>query len=101
LLSMKIEVEFSPAFQSRLSLQRQTFFLEEARPTVKDLFERLVEKHGGKISPLLFAPEKEEILSGLLVMVNDRLFTGTALNQEDVRLGDGDKVGLLYFMSGG
>ncbi len=63
---MKIEVEFSPAFQSRLSLERQTLILEEGRSTVKDLFERLLREHGGKIRPLLFAQKEDEILSGLI-----------------------------------
>lgn len=100
-MSSKIEVEFSPAFQTRLSLERQTFFFEKDRPTMKDLLDQLLDEHRGKISPLLFAPHQKEILSGLMVMVNDRVFTGPGLNQEDISLRDGDKVSLLYFMSGG
>jgi sulfur carrier protein ThiS len=98
---MKIEVEFSPAFQSRLSLKRQTVTLEEGRSTVKDLFGRLAQEHGGKIRPLLFGPKEDEILIGLMVMINDRTFTGNALNQKEIRLEEGDRVNLLYFMSGG
>ena len=98
---MKIEVEFSPAFQSRLSLERQTLTLEEGRSTVKDLFDQLAQEHGGKIRPLLFDPREDEILSGLMVMINNRIFTGNALNQQEIRLGEGDRVNLLYFMSGG
>jgi sulfur carrier protein ThiS len=98
---MKIEVEFSPAFQSRLSLERQILTLEEGRPTVKDLFDRLSQEHGGKIRPLLFGPKEDEILSGLMVMINDRTFTGNVLNQKEIRLEEGDRVNLLYFMSGG
>ncbi len=97
---MKIEVEFSPAFQSRLSLEHQRVTLENDRSTVKDLFDRLAQEHGGKIIPLLFG-NKDEILSGLMVMINDRTFTGNALNQKEVRLEEGDRVNLLYFMSGG
>jgi hypothetical protein len=33
--------------------------------------------------------------------VNNRIFTGTAINQEVVELHDRDKVSLLYFVSGG
>ena len=98
---MKIEVEFSPAFQSRLSLERQTVTLEKDRSTVKDLFDRLAREHGARIRSLLFGPGGEEILSGLMVMVNDRTFTGNALNQQEIRLREGDRVNLLYFMSGG
>ncbi len=101
LLNRKIEVEFSPAFQSRLSLERQTLELEEGRSTVKDLLALLAEEHGEKIRSLLFGRGEEEILSGLMVMINDRTFTGSALNRQEIRLGDGDRVSLLYFMSGG
>ncbi len=100
-MKVKIEVEFSPLFQSRLSLERQTLTLEESQSTVKDLFERLAQEHGGKIMPLLFDPGEDEILSGLMVLINGRIFTGSALNQEEIRLGEGDRVNLLYFMSGG
>jgi sulfur carrier protein ThiS len=100
-LNMKIEVEFSPPFQSRLSLERQTVILEEGRSTVKDLFDRLVREHRGKIRPLLFAKNEDEILSGLMVMINNRTFTGSDLNRQETRLAEGDRVSLLYFMSGG
>jgi len=98
---MKIEVEFSPAFQSRLSLERQTLILEEGRSTVKDLFDELVREHGGKIRPLLFAEREDEILSGLMIMINNRTITGSDLNRQEIRLAEGDKVSLLYYMSGG
>lgn len=100
-MKVRIEVEFSPAFQFRLSLERQTLTLEEGRASVKSLFDRLIREHGGKIKPLLFGPKEDEILSGLMVMVNDRIFTGTALDQEEIQLREGDRVSLLYFMSGG
>jgi len=99
--NMKIEVEFSPPFQSLLSLERQTLILEEGRSTVKDLFERLLREHGGKIRPLLFSRKEDEILSGLMVMINNRTFTGSDLNRQEIRLAEGDKVSLLYYMSGG
>jgi sulfur carrier protein ThiS len=98
---MKIEVEFSPAFKSRLSLERQAVTLEEGRSTLKDLIDRLAQEHGGKIRPLLFGVKEDEILSGLMVMINDRTFTGNALTQKEIRLEEGDRVNLMYFMSGG
>jgi molybdopterin converting factor small subunit len=100
-LNMKIEVEFSPPFQSRLSLERQTVILEEGRSTVKELFDGLVREHGGKIRPLLFVENEDEILSGLMVMINNRTFTGSDLNRQEIRLAEGDRVSLLYYMSGG
>ena len=68
---------------------------------MKGLFERLLREHGEKIRPLLFAREEEEILSGLMVMINNRTFTGSDLNRREIRLAEGDKVSLLYYMSGG
>ena len=99
-MPMKIEVEFSPVFQSRLSLERQILNIE-GQSTLNDLFDRLAEVHQGKIKPLLFTPKGDEILSGLMVMINNHIFTGSALNQREIRLREGDKVSLLYFMSGG
>ena len=98
---MEIEVEFSPPFQSRLSLERQTVILEEGRSTVKDLFDGLVRQHGEKIRPLLFVKKEDEVLSGLMVMINNRTFTGSDLNRQEIRLAEGDRVSLLYYMSGG
>jgi len=100
-MKVRIEVEFSPAFQSCLSLKRQSLTLEEGRSTVKDLFDRLVQEHGGKLRRLLFDPQEDKILSGLMVMINNRTFTANDLNQRDIQLGEGDTVNLLYFLSGG
>jgi len=100
-VNLKVEIEFSHAFQSRLSLERQILLIEEDRSTVKHLFDRLAKEHGEKIKPLLFAPKKDEILSGLMIMVNDKIITGNDLNQQNVQLSNGDKVSLLYFISGG
>jgi len=36
-----------------------------------------------------------------MVMINNRVLTGIALNQQVIRLRDGDTVSLLYFVSGG
>ena len=68
---------------------------------MRDLFERLLREHSGKIRPLLFAQKGDEILSGLMVMINNRTFTGSDLNRQEIRLAEGDKVSLLYYMSGG
>ena len=55
----------------------------------------------GKIDSLLFEKGEDRILSGLMVMVNDRVFTGTEIDQRFVQLRDDDEVRLLYFVSGG
>lgn len=98
---MKIEVELSPAFQTALQSPRLLIELEEDEGTVEELLRHLSRESGGKIDPLIFEKGGNAIFSGLMVMVNDRTFTGTALNQEAIRLRDGDKVSLLYFVSGG
>ena len=98
---MKIDVELSPVFQTACSSLYLTYDLKEEEATVKGLLRRISEEWGEKIHPLLFEKGGDSILSGLMVMVNDRTFTGTALNQQTVPLHSGDKVSLLYFVSGG
>jgi len=100
-MTPQIEVDLSPAFQVALPSSHLLIELEESETTVKALLHRLLKEYGEKIKPLLFEKEGDAILSGLMVMVNDRTFTGTALNQQEVRLVDKDKVSLLYFVSGG
>jgi len=98
---LKIEVELSPAFQIALRSSRVFIELAEDEGTVHGLLRRLSGEYGDKINSLLFEGGEHAILPGLMVMVNDRVFTGTALNQKVVRLQEGDKVSLLYFVSGG
>ena len=96
-----IEIDLSPAFQTALPSSHLLIELEENEATVKGLLHRLLKEYGEKIKPFLFEKEGDAILSGLMVMVNDRTFTGSALNQQVVQLMDKDKVSLLYFVSGG
>ena len=100
-MSVSIEVELSPVFQTARLPSGLVVDLEEERATVKGLLDHLSQKWGEKIDPLLFEKGGNSILSGLMVMVNDRMFTGTALNQQAVPLHSRDKVSLLYFVSGG
>ena len=99
-MSFEVEVELSPAFQSRLCIAQLTLSVDEDSFSVKGLLGRLVEEYGETIRPLLFDKE-QGILAGLMVMVNDRIFTGSALQSQEVLLQEGDKVSLLYFLSGG
>jgi len=100
-MPLTIEVDFSPAFQSACSLSHLAVELKEGETTVKGLLHRLADKWGEKMETLLFEKGEDAVLSGLMVMVNDRTFTGTALNQQSAPLRDRDKVSLLYFVSGG
>lgn len=101
MVKLRIDVEFSPVFEAACRSPHLSLELEEQEATVKRLLHRLCEIGGEKIKPLLFEKGEESVLSGLMVMVNDRIFTGTALNQQVVDLHDKDKVSLLYFISGG
>ena len=100
-MTIEIEVDLSPAFQAALPCSRLSIKLEPNEATVKGLLHHLSKEYREKVKPLLFEQEGTSILSGLMVMVNERIFTGTALNQQDIPLMDKDKVSLLYFVSGG
>lgn len=98
---MKIDVELSPAFESSCLSSPLSVELEEGEATVKSLLHRLGRMGGERSKSILFEEGGESVLSGLMVIVNNRIFTGTAINQEVVELHDRDKVSLLYFVSGG
>lgn len=100
-MTLRIEVELSPVFQTACSSLRLSVELDESEATVKGLLHHLSKEYGEKMSPLLFERGKASVLPGLMVMVNERIFTGSALNQQVVELHDRDKVNLLYFVSGG
>ena len=100
-MTLKIEVELSPVFQTAFQSSSVLIELDEDEGTVKGLLRHLSTESGGKINSLLFEEGGDSILSGLMVMVNNRVFTGTALNEQMIRLRDKDKVSLLYFVSGG
>jgi hypothetical protein len=99
--NVKIDVELSSAFESAGLSRQLSVELEEQEATVNHLLHRLSEMGGDKIKPFLFEKGEESVLPGLMVMVNDRVLTGTALSQQGVELQDRDKVSLLYFISGG
>jgi sulfur carrier protein ThiS len=98
---MRIEVHLSPVFRDRLGVPHLSVELEEKDATVSVLLRRLCERFGGKIEALLFEPGSGLVLPGLMVMVNDQVYTGTTVNTEGIELGERDRVTLLYFLSGG
>ncbi len=97
----KIEVDFSAAFVPITGSQHFSTELEENEATVRGVLKRLCKKYGERMRGLIFEKGQEDILSGLMVMVNGKAYTGTALNQQRVPLQGGDRVSLLYFVSGG
>lgn len=96
-----IDVELSSVFQGAGLSRSLSVEMGERDASVKGLLHRLAEVGGARIKTLLFEEGEEAVLAGLMVVVNDRVFTGTALNREAVELRDRDKVNLLYFVSGG
>jgi hypothetical protein len=97
---VQIEIEFSPPFRTAYSGPRLILNLEEGEQTVPGLLRRLAEEYGEPMEKLLWE-EEGGIKPGLMVMVNERIYTGTALNQHAVELCDHDLVSLLYYLSGG
>lgn len=69
--------------------------------SVNALLAQLSKASGGKIDKLVFDMRKNLISTALMVQVNDRTFTGNALNRRSVPLDDRDVVSLLYYISGG
>jgi len=75
--------------------------LEKDKSSLKDLLHRLSEESNGRIDALLFDRDHNSILAGLMVKVNDQIYTGNALNQKPVQLRENDMVHLMYYISGG
>lgn len=100
-MTLQIEVELSPVFQAICPTKHLSIPLKKGEATGRSLLRHLSSTYGEKMEALLFEKGKDEVIAGLMVMVNDRIFTGNALNQNDIPLQDGDKVNLLYFVSGG
>jgi sulfur carrier protein ThiS len=99
--SVKIDLELSPIFQSLAKAPLLSIQLEESEATVQGMLSSLSKEYGEGMTNLLFEKGQNAILSGLMVTVNDKIYTGTALNRQRVQLHGGDKVSLLYFVSGG
>ena len=97
---MKVDVEFRSPFRIASDVSRFSIEIEEGE-NIRGLLHRISKLCGGKIDNLLFEKGGDEILAGLMIKVNDQVFTGTALNGVETELRNGDKVSLLYFVSGG
>ncbi|NWF92769.1 MAG: MoaD/ThiS family protein [Syntrophaceae bacterium] len=100
-MSITVRVELSPVFQSLCPSPLFTIQLKEEEATVQGLCMRLSLEYGERMKDLLFEKGEGSVMPGLMVMVNDQIYTGVALSQKEVRLMEGDRVSLLYFVSGG
>lgn len=97
----RVRVEYSSVFHSAGAPYESSFDLGDEESTVTGLLLRLSREYGDRMRDLLFEKGKGCIVPGLMVLVNDRTYTGVALNQTEVPLSEGDRVSLLYFVSGG
>ncbi len=99
--AVTVRVVFSPVFRAVLQCGGREVALPEADASVRGLLLQLSTDSSGKIDKLVFEKGCQEVSPGLMVQVNDRTYTGNALNREPVWLADGDTVSLLYYISGG
>lgn len=100
-MAVRVEIDLSPAFHKAFPSRAFTLEIPDEKASLWNLLRHLGSKAGSEGERLLFRKGKEEILPGLMVMVNDRTFSGVELNGKDVLLRDGDRINLLYFVSGG
>ncbi|MBM4329784.1 MAG: MoaD/ThiS family protein [Deltaproteobacteria bacterium] len=101
LMIKKVYVDLSAAFRPMCQSTHLVIELENREATLEGLLRWLSRKYGERMQDLLFEKGTMSILPGLMVVVNDRIHTGVALNVKDVPLMEGDRVSLLYFISGG
>ncbi len=98
---MRVQIELTPAFQKAFPTRSLSLEIPGDKATLRGLLQHLAWQGGKEVKALLFEKEGGRVLSGLMVMLNDRTFSGEALNVQDVALQEGDRVSLLYFVSGG
>ena len=99
--AVSVKVIFSPVFRTIFHCRERGIILAKKDASIHSLLSQLSDDSGGKIDKLVFENEREAISAGLMIQVNDRTYTGNALNQRTVSLRDQDVVSLLYFISGG
>lgn len=96
-----VKVVFSPVFRAVFHCPELDVVLPKTDATISGLLFQLSRASSGKIDRLVFDEGSDLISTALMVQVNDRTFTGNALNQKSVLLRDQDVVSLLYYISGG
>jgi hypothetical protein len=100
-MGVKVDVELSYVYRLFFPLARFPMYIPDDAPDLRQLLDRLCRQSDGRAARLLFEEDGSTVLAGLMVMVNDRTYTGNEINRENIRLHEGDKVSLLYFISGG
>lgn len=100
-MGVRVDVELSYVFRLFFPLSKFRMDIPGDAPDLRQLLDRLYRQSDGRVARLLFEEGGSTVLSGLMVMVNDRTYTGNEINRESIRLHEEDKVSLLYFISGG
>ena len=99
--AIQVKVVFSPVFRALFHCHERDMIIDARRPTVNDLLRQLSRESAGKIDALIFEKDTTLISAGLMIQVNDRVYTGTQLYQTPVPLTDKTVVTLMYYVSGG
>jgi hypothetical protein len=100
-VAVTVKVVFSPVFRAIFNHPELDVVLPKTDASIRGLLFELSKASAGKIDRLVFDKGCDLISTALMVQVNDRTFTGNALNQQPVPLKDQDIVSLLYYISGG
>lgn len=95
-----VKVQLGLLIRTRLPYSSLNVSLSAKNNTMRDLLEAVADRTEGKIERFLFEKDRK-VLSGLMVKANETVYTGTELNQKEIKVEDGDVVELLYYISGG
>ena len=99
--AVTVKVVFSPVFRAVFHCPERDVVLPKTDASINGLLFQLSKASAGKIDKLVFEKGRGLISTALMVQVNDRTYSGNALNQQPVPLRDQDIVSLLYYISGG
>ena len=99
--TVTVKVVFSPVFRAVFHCPECVVVLPKTDTRISGLLFQLSKVSAGKIDTLVFEKGSDLISTALMVQVNNRVYTGTMLNQKPVVLEDRDVVSLLYYVSGG
>ena len=99
-VSITVTVRLGLLIRAKLPDHNLSVSLPAEHNSIKHLLKMVANQTGGKIDRFLFEKDAR-ILSGLMVKINEEIYTGTEMNQKDIAIENGDIVDLLYYISGG
>jgi len=91
---VKVKTWYQGPFFDIVGLEEEDNVLP-GRPTLADLLDALVDKHGDEFKEMLFASPTGDFTPGVIVFVNSKL------RPLDTELKDGDEVSFLMALAGG